>query len=59
MAENKHDEHAAKEAPLYLTRPELRHERTDADVWAQGIRHRPAAGVYRIAGCGVRAVSLF
>ncbi len=34
MAENKHDEHPAKEAPLDLSRPELRHERTDADVWA-------------------------
>jgi hypothetical protein len=34
MAENRHDEHAAKDTPLDLSRPELRHERTDADVWA-------------------------
>jgi hypothetical protein len=34
MAENKHGKHAERDAPLDLSRPELRHERTDADVWA-------------------------
>jgi len=34
MAENKHDERAKPYEPLDLTRPELRHERTDADVLA-------------------------
>jgi len=37
MAENKHGKQAGrteKGAPLDLSRPELRHERTDADVWA-------------------------
>lgn len=34
MAENKHGKNATPDAPLDLSRPELRHERTDADVWA-------------------------
>jgi hypothetical protein len=34
MAENKHGQKAAVAAPVDLSRPELRHERTDADVWA-------------------------
>ena len=34
MAENKHGKHAGQDAPVDLSRPELRHERTDADVWA-------------------------
>ena len=34
MAENKHGQHTEPEAPLDLSRPELRHERTDADVLA-------------------------
>jgi len=40
MAENKHDDYrqhgprAEQDAPIDLSRPELRHERTDADVWA-------------------------
>ena len=36
MAENKHDERAKQRQfePIDLTRPELRHERTDADVLA-------------------------
>jgi hypothetical protein len=34
MAENKRGERAEQYEPLDLTRPELRHERTDADVWA-------------------------
>jgi hypothetical protein len=34
MAENKHGQHTEPDAPLDLSRPELRHERTDADVWA-------------------------
>jgi len=33
MAENKH-ERVEPDAPVDLSRPELRHERTDADVWA-------------------------
>ena len=34
MAENKHGQHAEPDAPVDLSRPDLRHERTDADVWA-------------------------
>jgi len=34
MAENKHAQHAEPDAPVDLSRPEQRHERTDADVWA-------------------------
>ncbi|MGA2041164.1 MAG: hypothetical protein ABSH42_17940 [Bryobacteraceae bacterium] len=34
MAENKHGQHAAPDAPVDLSRPELRHERTDADIFA-------------------------
>src|ERR1035441_172684 len=33
MAENKH-ERVEPDAPIDLSRPEQRHERTDADVWA-------------------------
>jgi len=34
MAESKHGHRAEQDAPVDLSRPELRHERTDADVWA-------------------------
>ncbi|HEY1185294.1 MAG TPA: hypothetical protein VGE89_13975 [Bryobacteraceae bacterium] len=34
MAENKHAQHTEPDAPVDLSRPEQRHERTDADVWA-------------------------
>lgn len=34
MAENKHGQHAEPDAPVDLSRPELRHEGTDADVFA-------------------------
>lgn len=34
MAGNKHEQHAEPDAPVDLRRPELRHEGTDADVWA-------------------------
>ena len=36
MAGNRHEVHAEPDAPVDLSRPELRHERTDTDVWAVG-----------------------
>ncbi len=34
MAENRRGQHSVAEEPVDLSRPEMRHERTDADVWA-------------------------